>query len=369
VEQDSVRAASPSSGAASRQTEAEIAEFLEVIQGCETVENPYLLLDGSAADLIDSEEEVEDVEEVRYEEHLVFDKSVYEKLTRSSYVSAPPFEQKPMALSDLLRSWAAEFGISHAAVDRLIKDKKENRAFDDLDSQPVCHKNRDKLSMDELRHIQYGQDVKDGKLLGKWANFGLTEQIQRYYNRILDYTFPEGSSRPKTPCFMIDGWIDGAQVRKTGVLIHCWPLAARFVAVGVWSEDGNHHFVPVPDAVAFIPFTVVLFLGSGKPSHANVLLRPFVNELIGLDPGFRSDREKWVDCARWKYIRETRFTVRLFGGSPARSVLIPRQDKARATGYDLRMRVCVHRVQTQGSAGATELQRFVSAASDFKSWD
>jgi hypothetical protein len=56
-------------------------------------------------------------------------------------------------------------------------------------------------------------------------------------------------------------------------------------------------------------------------------------------------------------------------GSPARSVLIPRQDKAGVTGYDLRIRVCVHRVQTHGSAGTTEHRLFVSAASDFKFWD
>jgi hypothetical protein len=96
------------------------------------------------------------------------------------------------------------------------------------------------------------------------------------------------------------------------------------VAVGKWSEDGNHHFIKVPDAVAFIPFTVILFIGCSKPTHANVLLRPFVNDLIGLDPQFRADRESWADASKWTKVRETLFTVRLFvmlGDTPARGML------------------------------------------------
>jgi hypothetical protein len=108
-------------------------------------------------------------------------------------------------------------------------------------------------------------------------------------------------------------WTDGTAIADTGVDVHLYPVAARFISVGQWHEDPSlRNFVPVPEDMAFRPFPVSIFLGPGKPAHPSVILRRAVYELCMLDPRRRSDRSNKSPSGKlWRQRRNTLFSVNL----------------------------------------------------------
>ena len=164
---------------------------------------------------------------------------------------------------------------------------------------------------------------------GKYHHFGLYRQVNKHYRRVIEATFPDSASRPSKPCICIDAWTVGATVAETGTTIHVYPVAIRFIAIGVWDEDPfRRKFIPVPDRLAFMPLAVGVFVGASEPEHPEILLRRFVYELIMLDPRDRDDLEQHQHSASigrlWKKRREETFTVNLLwflADTPARRMV------------------------------------------------
>jgi hypothetical protein len=217
-----------------------------------------------------------------------------------------------LKMSELLRSMVAKYNIPHVAVDEFVRDCRRENPENDLSQVPVTFRHRDRLDNEDLASLAKAiVDVEDGQ--AEFVHIGLHRQLKKHLERVLDATFPAGGARPAVPCLAIDAWTDGTELKKTGPKTQCWPVAVRFIAVGVWHDDpAFQKFVPVPDEVAFKPLTTSVYLGSHKPKNGETLLRDLVNELKWLDPRHRPERsDVSAEGLLWKQRRSADFTVTL----------------------------------------------------------
>jgi hypothetical protein len=222
--------------------------------------------------------------------------------------------KRQILVSELYDSFILANNISHEKQAQFIRDIKRENAVMDLHNVPESFRHRAKLpKRRRSQHALIGTTEAEN---GQYYHFGLYAQVKKQLERVMEATFPDGAPRPPVPCIGIDAWTDGTSAAETGEKIHVYPVAMRFIQIGVWDEDPSRRkFVPVPEKLAFMPLAVGVFVGSGEPQHPEVILRKLVYELIMLDPRPREDREQHqssVETGRlWEGRRMTQFTVNL----------------------------------------------------------
>ncbi len=238
----------------------------------------------------------------------------------------PPHKRK-LLVSELYNSFILANNISHEKSSQFIHDIKTEDAVMDLHTVPESFRHRAKLpKKHKSQHSLIGTTAAQN---GEYYHFGLYAQVKKHLARVMDATFPDGAPRPPVPCVCIDAWTDGTSAAETGDKIHVYPVAVRFIAIGVWDDDPSRQkFVPVPEKLAFMPLAVGVFVGSGEPQHPEVILRKFVYKLIMLHPRSRQDRELHqtsIETGRlWEKRRVMQFTLNLvwfIADTPARRLV------------------------------------------------
>jgi hypothetical protein len=205
--------------------------------------------------------------------------------------------------SQLFLDWVINEDIPRDAAMRFVKTMKRELRYMDFDVQTMKNTWRGCTNLYPKKLAKLGpiKKVVEGTTVkSEYMYLGLEKQIRSRKECVLysSYKYPE-EHHPRVPHFLIELWIDGVDLAKSGRMTNLWPVDCCIVAVGE-SHTAQHRHVP---AYAAQPFSVAMHLSEGKPENATVLLGDVVKELLKLDPREEENAE---------YIRRAGFSVSLY---------------------------------------------------------